>query len=181
MTIIKTMKTIVAAALLAASMSASAGFISGAITMSGDFAPTGGTGLADATGIDFLGDDFQVDAATETFSDAGINSGDIGTYFDFSFDPLMAGTTVWSIGGFSFALDTISVAFQNSHFIVLEGRGYMSGTGYEDTTGYWNLTGNGAGGLFNYSSGINPVSEPATLALIGLGFLGLAVARRRSA
>ena len=174
------MKTIVAAALLAASMSASAGFIEGAITMSGDFAPTGGIGLADATGIDFLGDDFQVDGATEDFLDAGINAGDMGTYFDFSFDPLAAGTTVWSISGFSFALDTISVMFQNSNFIVLQGHGHLSGTGYEDTTGYWNLTGNGAGGLFNFSSGANAVSEPATLALFGLGFIGLAIARRRS-
>ncbi len=180
MTIIKTMKTIVAAAVLAASMSASAGFINGAITMSGDFAPTGGTNLADATGIDFLGDDFVIDAATEDFADAGIMAGDIGTYNDFSFDPLTVGTTVWEIAGFSFALESITVMFQNTHFIVLDGRGYLSGNGYEDTFGYWNLTGNQAGGLFNFSSGANAVSEPATLALVGLGFLGLAVARRRS-
>lgn len=180
MTIKKTIKTIVAAVVLAASMSASAGFISGAITMSGDFAPTGGTGLADATGIDFLGDDFHVDAATEDFAAMGIMAGDIGTYNDFSFDPLTAGTTVWTISGFSFALDSITVLFQSNHFLALEGNGYISGNGFEDTYGYWNLTGNGAGGLFNFSSGANAVSEPATFALVGLGFIGLAVARRRS-
>ncbi len=157
-----------------------AGFIEGDITMSGDFLPTGGTTLGDATGIDFIGDDFIVDGATEDFADSGISAGDIGTYFDFSFDPLVAGTTVWAIGDWSFALDSINVVFQNNAFLVLQGTGMLSGIGFEDTTGAWNLTGNAAGALFNYSSGASVVAEPATLALIGLGFIGLAVARRRS-
>ncbi|MEM7083452.1 MAG: PEP-CTERM sorting domain-containing protein [Pseudomonadota bacterium] len=180
MTITKTMKMIVAAALLAVGFNASAGFIEGQITMSGDFQPVGGDGIADATGIDFIGDDFRVDGATDDFADAGIMSGDIGQYFDFSFDPLAPGTTVWSIGGFSFALDSINVVLQNNFFIVLQGTGMLSGNGFEDTAGSWNLTGNAAGSLFNFSSGTTAISEPATLALVGLGFIGLAVARRRS-
>lgn len=180
MTITKTLKMIVAAAIVAVSFNASAGFINGDITMSGDFLPMGGTGLGDATGIDFIGDDFEIDDATEDFAAAGISAGDVGTYNDFSFDPLVAGTTVWEIGGFSFALDSITVLLQTDFFIVLQGAGMISGAGYEDTSGYWNLTGNAAGALFNFSSGATAVSEPATLALVGLGFIGLAVARRRA-
>ncbi len=180
MTITKTMKMIVAAAVLAVSFNASAGFINGDITMSGDFLPTGGTGLGDATGIDFQGDDFVVDGATEDFAASGIMAGDVGTYFDFSFDPLSAGTQVWAIGDWSFALDSITVLLQTDFFIVLQGTGMLSGAGFEDTVGYWNLTGNAAGALFNYSSGTSAIAEPATLALVGLGFIGIAVARRRS-
>ncbi|MFK8029194.1 MAG: PEP-CTERM sorting domain-containing protein [Gammaproteobacteria bacterium] len=180
MNINKTIKMIVAAALLAVSFNASAAFIDGEITMSGDFLPTGGTGLADATGIDFIGDDFGVDDATGDFATAGISAGDIGTYNDFTFSPLAAGTEVWSIGGFSFALDAITVVFQNAGFIVLEGTGILSGAGFDDTAGNWNLTANAAGSIFNYSSGTTSVAEPATLALVGLGFIGLAAARRRA-
>lgn len=180
MTITKTLKMIVAAAVLAVSFNASAGFINGDITMSGDFIGTGGMGLGDATGIDFIGDDFDVDGATEDFAAAGIVQGDTGTYYDFSFDPLAAGTMVWSIGDFSFALDSITVLLQTNYFIVLQGTGMLSGVGFEDTTGYWNLTGNAAGALFNYSSGTSAIAEPATLGLLGLGFVGIAVARRRS-
>lgn len=180
MTITKTMKMIVTAAVMAVSFNASAVFINGDITMSGDFLPTGGTSLGDATGIDFIDDDFMVDGATEDFATSGIMSGDVGTYFDFSFDPLTPGTQVWAIGGWSFALDSISILLQTDFFIVLQGTGMMSGTGFDDTTGTWNLTGNRAGALFNYSSGASAVAEPATLALVGLGFIGLAVARRRS-
>ncbi len=180
MTITKTMKMIVAAALLAVSFNASAGFIKGDITMSGDFLPTGGTGLGDATGIDFIGDDFTVDGATEDFALSGISQGDTGSYFDFDFAPLVAGNTVWAIGDWSFTLNSISILLQTDFFIVLQGTGILSGAGFEDTNGNWNLTGNAAGVLFNYSSGTSAVAEPATLALVGLGFIGLAVARRRS-
>ena len=77
--------TLLALGLGMATLPASAGFIEGAITMSSDFLPTGGTGLADATGVDFVGDDFDVDGTTADFAAAGIAVGDAGTIFDFDF------------------------------------------------------------------------------------------------
>ena len=95
---------LMALAMAFGAVSASAVFIQGAITMSGDFAPTGGSGLADATGIDFLGDDFQVDGATGDFASGGVGAGDVGFFQDFQFDPLIPDPVdpLWAIAGFEF-------------------------------------------------------------------------------
>jgi hypothetical protein len=150
--------------------------------MSGDFAPTGGTGLADATGIDFLGDDFMVDDATGDFALAGIVTGSVGFYQDFQFAPLNPAPVdpLWAIGGFEFALANITVSFQSANFLVLEGTGTISANGFDDTAGTWIMTANRSGTLFNFSSGSSAVvSEPGMLLLLGLGFAGAALARRR--
>lgn len=175
--------TAAAMALSFAAAPAYAGFIEGAITMSGDFAPTGGTGLGDAIGIDFLGDDFTVDATTGDFAAAGIMTGDTGFYQDFDFNPLMAGglDPLWSIGGFAFALEDIEIVFQNAFFLVLQGTGTLSAAGFDDTFGMWNMTANQAGTLFNFSSGTTAVDEPTVLALMGFGLLGFGLRRRRKA
>ncbi|MDH3769026.1 MAG: hypothetical protein OES99_11310, partial [Gammaproteobacteria bacterium] len=102
---------IMSCVLLLGATTASAVFIDGAITMSGDYAPTGGTGLSDATGIDFLADDFAVDDATGDFAAAGIGFGDIGIFQDFDFAPLNPAPVdpLWSIAGFAFSLESVSV------------------------------------------------------------------------
>ncbi|MFK8015779.1 MAG: PEP-CTERM sorting domain-containing protein [Gammaproteobacteria bacterium] len=160
---------------------ANAAFIDGAITMSGDFVPTGGTNLGDATGIDFLGDDFNIDDVSGDFALAGIAVGDAGTYTDFQFNPLIAPVNpLWSISGFSFALEDISIVFQNAAFLVLQGSGTISGAGFDDTAGTWNMTANAAGTLFNFSAGSTAtgIDEPSVLALIGLGLLGFSARRK---
>ncbi len=172
----------------AAPLTASADFIEGALTFSGDFVPTGGAGLdlSDATGLDFLGDDFDVDGASGDFAAAGISAGDIGFIQDFQFNPLVNAPIdpLWSIAGFQFSLEQVSVDFQNSMFLVLYGRGMLSGVGFEDTTGTWALTAKmapgGQGLLFNVSAGSGAVPEPGTMLLVGLGLAGLASSRRRN-
>ena len=161
---------------------ANAAFITGDISMSGDFAPTCGTDLGDATGIDFLGDDFTVDDANGDFAAFGIATGDIGFYQDFQFDPLTPSPVdpLWSIAGFSFALTDVVVSFQSPAFLVLEGTGTVAGNGFDVTNGSWILTANSAGTLFNFSSGATAtaVDEPAVLGLLGLGLLAFGLRRR---
>ena len=174
--------TLLAMTMAFGSVSALAVHIDGAITMSGDFAPTGGTGadLSDATGMDFLGDDFQVDGVTGDLA-TFVSVGDVGFYQDFTFSPLAAPVDpLWAVGGFEFALGAVSVDFQNATFIILSGTGIISGNGFDPTTGTWNLTGNNSGMLFNFSAGSLAVPEPGSLSLLGLGLIGFAVLRRRT-
>jgi hypothetical protein len=168
-------------ALLLCSASASAAFIGGSITFSGDFQPTGGANLGDATGIDFLGDDFDVDGITGDFASAGIVVGDIGTINDFQFNPLVGPVSpLWAIDIFSFDLSAINIDFQSAGALLLSGSGTVMAAGFDDTAGTWSLTANSAGSIFNFSSGTT-VAEPASLALIGLGLVGLVVGRRKRA
>ena len=81
-------RLILTALLALGPLSANAVQISGEITMSGNFVPTGGTNLGDATGLDFLDNDFLVDEATGDFVLASIVAGDTGVLNDFQFDPL---------------------------------------------------------------------------------------------
>ena len=156
--------------------------IIGDITMSGDFVPTGGAGvdLSDATGLDFLGDDFNVDATNGVF--AGISVGDVGVINDFQFNPLLPSPVdpLWSIAGFSFVMDTVTVLFQHSLFLILEGSGTMSASGFDDAPGTWQFSANATGTLFNFSSGISSVPEPSTTFLVGIGLAGIALFRRLS-
>ena len=177
-------QSLLSSVLLAGSMAASAAFIEGSITMSGDFVPTGGASLGTATGIDFIDDDFGVDDTTGDFLGAGIGSGDIGFFQDFQFNPLNPSPVdpLWAIGTFEFTLEAITVDFQNDFFLALSGTGVLRANGFDDTMGTWSLTATTAGALFNFASGSGavPVAEPGTLLLLGLGLIGLAAARRRA-
>ncbi len=177
--------TLLAAAMLFGAANASAAFITGSITMSGDFVPTGGATLGTATGIDFIADDFGVDDTTGDFAGAGIGAGDVGFFQDFQFNPLNPSPVdpLWAIGGFEFTLEAITIDFQNDFFLALSGTGTLSALGFDDTAGTWSLTANSAGALFNFSSGSTAtgIAEPASLLLVGLGLIGFAASRRRGA
>jgi hypothetical protein len=166
--------------------------ISGEVTFAGGFTPTGGTGLGDATGLEFS-NVFVLDG-TDDFADIPSLDADGAltpvTFTDFQFNPLSPAPVnpLWSIDGYglSFSLASISVDEQTSTTISLSGMGLLTSTdsNLDDTAGVWNLTGNTTRGLkFAFSSASGPIGVPEanTIALLGIGLLGAGLSRRRRA
>lgn len=168
-------------------------FITGGVSFGGTWAPTGGTGIADATGVNIIGDSAVVNCAftsTCTGSYAGVTGLFAATYNDFSFNPLGGGITpLWTFtfGGlvYSFDLESVNVVTQDSEFLTLDGTGTLFITDglndvYSPTIGRWTFSGDSAGATIAFSSTTNAVSEPGTLGLLAFGiFAAGAIARRK--
>jgi hypothetical protein len=178
---------IVLAAIAGMPQGASAAPITGSISFGGGWAPTGGTGIDDATGIDITGDVASVTCSFPIANCQGSYAGLAGpiaaTYNDFTFAPLGGGIApLWTFdfGGntYSFDLSTVHVDEQDSDSIVLLGTGVLKITGLDDTLARWSFSGDTSGGLLAFSA-TNSVPEPASLALFGLGLFGAGLAARR--
>ena len=181
---------VIAVAALAAAP-ASAVKISGDVSFNGGFTPNGSIGTGGtATAIDFdpngAGGLITVTQSDGDFAANGVVNGTTGSIQDFTFAPF-AGPIAgfWTLGIFSFQLDNItSTSFFTAggqDFLVLTGTGIISAAGFDDTAGSWSFSGNRSGSTFSFSASSGAIPEPATLALIGAGLLGLGVARRRKA
>ena len=158
--------------------------ITGDIGFASIFRPTNNSfasaPLADATGIDFNSNGIQdvglgiVTLATGDFASFAPVFSPV-SLSDFIFNPLAAGgvSPLWSAGGFSFALDSISINTQNAGTLSLVGTGTVSGNNFAASMGTWNFTGNPIGkSSFIFSWGTTTVAtipEPATYALMGVG------------
>lgn len=166
-------KATVASTLLMFAFGSSAALITGDVTFSGDWASVASTGST--TEITFPGGDLDVDGSSGDFG--GIAQGDSGTLstLDFGVNGAFA-----SIGGFDFTLTGISVVFQNSSIIVIEGTAVASGNGFMDTTVDFFFTANQSGSLKNFSAGFTarPVPVPGALILFGSALAGLGLRRR---
>ena len=115
----------------------------------------------------------EVDTVSGDFS--GIPTGTaLASVSTFIYDPFVPTQTIWSVGGFTFNLNSVDATPINNNFLYLTGFGTVSGNGFTDTTMAWTI----AGGQ-NSSFSAFTVPEPSVIALFGLGLLGLGLARRK--
>jgi len=172
--------------LLALGSAAQAAPITGEIHFAGLWAPTGGTGIATATGIDFSSGGFQIVLAGT--GDLAAVVGTPAVFKNFAFDPFLSPSPVvplwsFSIGAvnYSFDLNAVTVSFQSGTQLVLSGSGVLHASGFEDTDADWDFTGNSGGTLFSFSADNVAVPEATTVGLLGLGLIGLTAAGTKQA
>lgn len=167
------------------STTANAALIDGTIELAGGWTPIDDTGAAttidQATGIDFTDDLSVVVASSGDLTQPNLAP---ATMTDFQFNPLSPNpVSVWTVGGFTFEMDSVTINTQNSINLSLSGTGTITGNGFDATPGTWEFTGQTASDItFSWSSSNLAVPVPAAVWLFGSGLIGLVgVARRKRA
>ena len=80
-----------------------------------------------------------------------------------TFNPSMFTPALWSVGGFTFDLDSATIVSQTGDFLNITGTGIISGNGFEDTAATWAFTVSDAGGnpgFFTFSANSASTRHP---------------------
>ena len=172
---------------------ARANTITGGIGFSGVVDPIGGPvpngGFDTSTELDFLS--ASILNGTQEGAYAGVSGATVVTFNNLVYDPFPVGgvTPLWTFvsagNTYSFDLTSLTVTERTATDLVLRGVGTLTISGglYTPTTGAFSLSADTSNNVtFVFSSTVSAVPDSgATLALLGLGLLGLGYVRQRLA
>ena len=124
----------------------------------------------------------------------GGNTGDFGSITvgtsvvmasPYIFSPSTNTPALWSVGGFTYDLQTSTVTLQNNNFLLISGTGMIFANGFEPTAGVWAFSTQNASGkrhdTFTFSANVEAVpgvpDGGMTVTLLGAALIGLGVLR----